>query len=247
MPNDNISKIIQSFPKSRPPLAEAYKKIFEAEYIANREGTNTVSSLTQKLESWMHRRVANHRGSGTILEVGAGTLNHLAYEDLSNPYDVIEPSEFLLNEGENINFVRHVYSEISALKPDARYDRIISIAVLEHMVNLPTDLASLCTHLNTGGTFQAGIPCEGELAWYLGWKYVSGPAFYLRHRLDYAPVMRHEHINTSDEIVALIKYLFDKVTIKRFPFPFRHMSFYMYIEAQNPNLEAVRTLLDQDQ
>lgn len=247
MTSNNINRILQSFPKSRPPLAEAYQKIFEAEYIANREGTNTVASLTQRLESWMHKKVAANQGSGAILEVGAGTLNHLTYENMSNPYDVIEPSEFLLNEGENINSIRKVYSEISALEPDTRYDRIISIAVLEHMVNLPTDLAELSTHLNAGATFQAGIPCEGELAWYLGWRCVSGLAFYLRHRLDYSPVMRHEHINTSDDIVALIKYIFDDVTIKRFPFPFRHMSFYMYIEARNPNIDAVRTLLDQTQ
>ncbi|MCR4378621.1 MAG: class I SAM-dependent methyltransferase [Rhodospirillales bacterium] len=246
MSNDNINRILQSFPKTRPPLADAYKKIFETEYIANREGTNTVSSLTQKLESWMHKRVATYQSSGPILEVGAGTLNHLSYENLSNPYDVIEPSEFLLNEGQNIHLVRKVYTEIRDIEPDTSYDRIISIAVLEHMLNLPRDLSVLCTHLRDGGTFQAGIPCEGELAWYLGWRYVSGLAFYLRHHLDYAPVMRHEHINTSDEIVTLIKYLFNDVTIKRFPFPFRHLSFYMYIEARKPNFDAVRALLDQN-
>lgn len=245
MTNTNIHQIIQSFPKSRPTLAGAYQKIFEAEYIANREGTNTVSALTQKLESWMHKMVARKQSAGPILEVGAGTLNHLAYEDLSHPYDVIEPSKFLLNEGENINAVRNVYAAVDDLTHDAQYDRIISVAVLEHMTDLPRDLAKLSLRLTPTGVFQAGIPCEGELAWYLGWRCVSGLAFYLRHRLDYAPVMRHEHINTSDEIIALLRHFFKEVKVKRFPFPVRHMSFYMYIEARNPNIELARAMLDE--
>src|SRR5436190_17070369 len=88
------STLLARFPKSRPELPEAYRAIYAEHYRSNREGLSLASSMAQKLESWMHRRVARDVASGDMrrrtLEIGAGALNHLSYEPPSATYDVVE-------------------------------------------------------------------------------------------------------------------------------------------------------------
>ena len=84
--------MFEQFPKIRPPLPEAYRKIYDQHYKANREGSTQASSLAQKLERWLHRKVAQDlqtlQQAPTTLEIGAGTLNQLAYEPDNNNYDI---------------------------------------------------------------------------------------------------------------------------------------------------------------
>ena len=109
--------------------------------------------------------------------------------------------------------------------------------VLEHITNLPKLLIDSKKHLKPRGIFQASIPCQGELAFYLGWRLTTGAAFFLKHRLDWGVIMKHEHINSFEEIVNEMKKHFKVVTLKRSPLPFllkfKHMSFYAYLEGKN--------------
>jgi hypothetical protein len=244
MNSQNIQELIASFPRQRSQLPQAYKDFYEREYIANRKGQNTATFLTQKLEAWMHRQIASRSGASPTLEIGAGTLNHLRFEKDTLDYDIVEPGSFFYEGNDDINKVRNVYTSIEDIEPDITYERIVSIAVFEHMSNLPVEIARSCSHLRPGGVYQVAIPCEGELAWYMGWRLITGTAFYLRNKLDYGVLMRHEHINKSDEIVRLLRHIFATVRIKRFPIPLRHMSFYLYIEARDPDQNRCRQIIE---
>ena len=46
--------------------------------------------------------------------------------------------------------------------------------------------------------------------------------------------MRHEHVNTAQEIEACIRHYFSEVTVKRFPTPFPPLSLYTFMEARGP-------------
>lgn len=118
------------------------------------------------------------------------------------------------------------------------------VAVLEHLETLPRDVARCASLLNPGGLFQAGIPCEGELAWTLGYMLSTGLAFRRKYGLDYQVIMRHEHVNTYADIVAVVGAIFADVTVKRsFPIPLPQGSFYAYVEAKNPRQDVVARLL----
>ena len=62
------------YPKKRQPLPKAIKDIYLSHYKANREGKTTASSLSQKMEAWLHTQVAkdvHHTDSPkTTLEIG---------------------------------------------------------------------------------------------------------------------------------------------------------------------------------
>ncbi len=55
--------------------------------------------------------------------------------------------------------------------------------------------------------------------------------------------MRHEHVNTYDEILALNKYFFESVKVKYFPIFGKHISLYACIIATQPKLELAKKYL----
>lgn len=229
--------LLRRFPKTRPPLPAAIQEIYARQYKENRSGESTAASLAQRLEGWMHRQVARDAGPGATLELGAGTLNQLPFEPEAGPYDIVEPFAALFEDSPCRRKVRDVFADIGEIPPARRYRRITSIAVLEHICDLPLALARSAQLLEPHGSFRAAIPAEGGLLWKLGWSLTTGLEFRLRHGLDYGRLMAHEHVNRADEIETLAEALFGKVRISSFGLG-RQLSLYRFIEASDPRLDV---------
>lgn len=229
----SIEKVISKFPKHREPLGKKYEKIFENEYKLNREGKlGLISKWASRLEEWMHKKVAQNDEICDLLEVGAGTLNHLKFEYNYTSYDIVEPFTNLYVNNEDKRLLRNIYASLKQVPIKSKYKRIISIATFEHMDNLPYELELIEQLLDKNGQLQVGIPTEGSFLWGLSWRCSTGLSFRVRTGLSYANVMKHEHINNEHEILSLMKHYFDVVKIERFPLPFKHCSFYTYIHAR---------------
>jgi hypothetical protein len=232
--------LLRSYPRTRPPLPEAHRRIYLDEYRRNRGVSGGVLfRVTASLEGWMHRKIARLQ-TGRLLELGAGTLNHLQYEP-ALPYDIVEPWPALYQHSGMRDRIAHAYASISDIPEHVRYARVISVAVLEHVENLPDLVARSGLLLAGDGVFQAGIPAEGGMLWGLAWRSTTGIAYRLRTGLPYAPVMRYEHLNTAAEIIAILRHFFRSVALSWFPLPSQHLSFYCYIEARDPDLDACRS------
>lgn len=226
------------FPKVRPPLAEPYASILRDYYKVNREGGTTATSLARRMEEWLHRQVAADvagsapAGNIRTLEIGAGTLNQLAFEPAVGPYDVVEPSENLYRGSRHLGRIRTIYADIAALPADARYERITSTATFEHIANLPEVVAAAARHLAPGGCLRVAIPSEGTPLWTLGWKLTTGLEFRLKHGLDYGVLMRHEHINTAREIEDVLRFQFQEVSCRVFGLG-RWLSLYQFFACRS--------------
>jgi hypothetical protein len=242
----DIEALLSQFPKTRPPLSPSLQAIYARQYKENRQGETTAASLSQRLEAWMHRQVAADVAAGAVratLELGAGTLNQLRYERFTTPYDIVEPFAELFADSSERGRVRHAYEDIAEAPAAVRYDRITSIAALEHICDLPLVLARSAQLLTPDGVFRAAIPAEGGLLWRLGWSLTTGLEFRLRHGLDYGELMRHEHVNTAAEIEALVKTLFAEVQIKSFGLG-RQLSLYRFIAARRPRLDLAQAWVE---
>jgi hypothetical protein len=239
-----VDRLLRTYPRPRPDLAPEYERIFLDHYRSNRSSAGVLNGLVARLEGWMHKRVAEAAIPGAaILEIGAGTLNHVPYERQARIYDVVEPFRALWEDSPHREAVCRIYGDISEVPDGVRYDRILSIAVLEHLTCLPSVVARCGTLLADGGLFQAGIPTEGGTLWGAAWRSTTGVAFRLKRGLSYVPIMRHEHVNDAAEIEAVVAYLFAEVSMRRFPLPWRHLSFYTYIAARKVRLDRCRLLL----
>ena len=228
----NYLKVKKKFPKSRPKLSEEYLKVYEEHYKDNRDGKGLTNFLSSYMESWAHKIISKKNfKSEKILEIGAGTLNHLKYEKNILLYDVVEPFKNLFINSNEKKKVNKFYDSIFQIK-NKKYDRIISIMTFEHLENLPEVVKKCHELLKKDGIMQIAIPCEGEFAFKLGWKLTTSLSFKLKYGLNYSKIMAHEHLNTQKEILIIIKFFFNVSRLKRSPFilPLYNLSFYSYIE-----------------
>ncbi|MDQ6705969.1 MAG: class I SAM-dependent methyltransferase [Acidobacteriota bacterium] len=239
-----VRELLDSYPRRRSPLTKAHERRYLLDYRQNREGCTAATSIAQRMERWMHRKVAAQGRKGdALLELGAGTLNHVRYEHGYVRYDFVEPFTELWQGSGRRGQLSDAYLDTFEIPEHVRYDRVLSIAVLEHLTELPAILARCGQLLNPEGLFQAGIPSEGGFLWGAAWRLATGIAYRMRTGLEYGTLMRHEHVNAADEIVLLARHFFSDVRIARFPTPLLHLSFYTYIEARHPALAACRDYL----
>ena len=167
----SIFNLIKKYPKKRPALSREVKKIFDIEYKKNRENL-----LSQLSESWLHFAIRGRNLlSNTTLEIGAGSLNHLKYENFTKKhiYDVIEPKKFLYKNNKNKFLVNKFYKSLSNTRKNT-YNRIISCAVLEHLEDLPNYLYLSSQKMKKNGYQSHSIPCEGYPVWNITWFIISG-------------------------------------------------------------------------
>lgn len=238
--------MFSQFPKQRTPLPPEYAAIYLQHYRNSREGKSQILGLAQRAERWMHRKVAEDASGNSpkaTLEIGAGNLNQLPYEPHSRPYDIVEPFRELYEASPQLDRVRDVYNDVADIPADKRYDRITSIAVLEHVCNLPELAARSALLLAEGGTFRAGIPSEGTLLWRLGWQMTTALDFRARYNLDYKVLMQYEHVNTAREIEDVLRYFFTEVRCSVFGVA-RALSFYQFLACAKPAVARCRQYLE---
>jgi hypothetical protein len=237
----DVDDLLARFPKTRSVLPPKLQEIYTRQYVENRAGGSPASSMSQRLERWLHRQVAADLADGRArdsLEIGAGNLNQLAFEPRLGAYDIVEPFEALYRDAPCLSRVRDVYADIRQVPGDRAYDRVTSVAALEHICDLPLVLARSARLLKTGGEMRAAIPSEGGLLWRMGWTLTTGLEFRLRHGLDYGLMMAHEHVNTAREIETLLQATFEDIEIRSFGVG-RQLSLYRFIAARRPKLDVV--------
>jgi hypothetical protein len=240
------NNILKKFPKERIELPEEFRKIYNQHYLNNREGKYKTTSLSQKLEAWMHRKVAadvqNGKGNVTTLEIGAGTLNQLEYETgKSKVYDIVEPFKELFEGSERLKGVTKIYADISEIEAGKTYDRITTIATFEHIMDLPFVVASAAKLLNANGHLRVAIPNEGTIMWKLGTK-ITGREFRNKYGLDYQVLMKYEHVNTAADIEAVLDYFFESTRCSVFGIS-KGLAFYRFYDCSGVKTDKVNDYL----
>jgi SAM-dependent methyltransferase len=235
--------MFEKFPKSRIELPKEFRNIYTEHYINNREGKTSTSFLSQKMESWLHKKVAKdvrYQHNKSTLEIGAGTLNQLIYEK-TTPYDIVEPFSELYLNSPHLEMINNIFEDVMKIEVSKQYDRIISVATFEHITNLPEVVAKTCLLLKENGVLRVSIPNEGTVLWKLGWK-ISGIEFKRKYGLDYAILMKYEHVNTADEIDEVLRYFYKKINYSCLGIN-KKWAFYRFYECFNPCLESAESFL----
>ena len=238
-------KLFSEFPKKRTPLPPEYAAIYLQHYRNSREGNSQILGLAKWAESWMHRKVAEDVSQAppkSTLEIGAGTLNQVPYEPHSNPYDIVEPFQELYRSSPHRPRIRNIYADISEVPPGTTYQRVTSIAALEHVCDLPQLVARSALLLESGGVFRAGIPSEGTILWRLGWRTTTALDFRARYNLDYEVLMKYEHVNTASEIESVLRFYFADVRSSVFGLA-KSLSFYQFYACSAPRLDRCHKII----
>lgn len=246
MATEVANRPFPKFPKERPILPEAYQKIYKTHYKRNRDGDTQATSISMRLEKWLHKKVADDVATlsknRSTLEIGAGTLNQLQFEPVGDAYDIIEPFKSLFEHSDELKNIRSVYDDIDEVPIDKKYDRIISVATFEHILDLPKVVAKSILHMNDGATMRTSIPNEGTIMWKLG-TMVTGFEFKKMYGLPYEVLMKHEHVNDAFEISEILNYFFEENRTSVFGLN-KSLAFYRFIESKKPNIDRAKSYLD---
>jgi ubiquinone/menaquinone biosynthesis C-methylase UbiE len=102
--------------------------------------------------------------------------------------------------------------------PDAHFDRVLAIHVLEHLPNLPAALREIrrVCHAKRA-VFSVVIPCEGGFAYGLARKISAQRLFEKRYHQSYNWFIQREHINRPPEIMEALEEHFETVHRAWFP------------------------------
>lgn len=228
-------EVEKRYPKVPKELPKEYKKIWDEHYLDSRNGRTVATKAAHGMETWLHKKVAKTaRQYGTVLEIGAGTLNQLNYEKVpGGGYDIIEPFKLLYENSEKILQIRNVFSDMEDVPLTNRYDRITSVACFEHICNLPEVIRKCVDLLKPDGVLSIAIPNEGRFLWHFAYTMTTGREFRRKYGLDYEVWMHYEHVNTADEIDIILRHYFIDVKMSLFGIS-KDLSFYRYYECRGP-------------
>jgi len=161
------------------------------------------------------------KGDIRTLEIGAGLGGHLEFEDL-------EVQEYYALElrPEMAGRLRKRYPQCRVMVgdcqrplpfPDAFFDRVLAIHVLEHLPNLPAALREIHRVIRPAGQLCIVIPCEGGIAYSLSRNISARRLFERRFKQSYDWLIRSEHINLPVEILQELSVLFEVCHRRFFP------------------------------
>jgi trans-aconitate methyltransferase len=154
----------------------------------------------------------------------------------------VEPFKELFEDSAHLSRIDQIYADISEVPAEKKYDRVTSIATFEHIMDLPFVVAHGASHLTEGGTMRVAIPNEGTIMWRLG-TMVTGAEFKKKYGLDYQLLMKYEHVNTADDIEAVLKHFFHTVKCSVFGIS-KSLAFYRFYECSEVNNTAIAACLN---
>lgn len=160
-----------------------------------------------------------------VLEIGAGTGEHLPFvRHHFNEYVLtdIDPKALdtarskLASVGRGkIGFDVQAGDKLSY--PDGTFDRVIAAHVLEHIYRPHLALKEWCRVLKNNGVLTVLIPTDPGLAWRLG-RHFGPRKNAIAHGIAYDYVMAREHVNSCNNLVAILRHYFPRAKETWWPF-----------------------------
>jgi ubiquinone/menaquinone biosynthesis C-methylase UbiE len=202
-------------------------EIWTGDYAEKYEGANYGAGMAGYVMRRSHELVEVPFGSAAkfarVLEVGAGSGVHLrSVRHQFGEYILSDFSTDMLrnvdtSDGRDRN-VTILAQDAAALSfDDASFDRVIAAHVLEHLYKPHEVLREWIRVLRPNGTLSLVLPCDPGMAWRLG-RYFGPRQRAKQNGLAYDYVMAREHVNAISNLVAFVRYYFDRREEHWWPF-----------------------------
>lgn len=192
--------------------------------------SNYSSTLQSAVMKASHRTAEKHFDKddhfSKVLEIGVGPGEHLPFVRHSfDQYVLIDSDAKTLSVAKN-NLAREYNNKLlfevqggSELSyKDKCFDRLIATHVLEHIYYPHLVLKEWQRVVKDGGIISIVIPTDPGLAWRLG-RHLGPRKNAIAQGIDYDYIMAREHINSCNNLIALMRYYFPERKESWWPFP----------------------------
>ena len=161
-----------------------------------------------------------------VLEIGAGTGEHLAFVNHRFDQYVLTDSDAKtlaiahkkLNEHYGKRLVIETQTGAALTYADGSFDRLIAAHVLEHIYQPHLVLKEWSRVVKSDGVLSILIPTDPGLAWRFG-RHLGPRRNAIAEGIAYDYVMAREHVNSCNNLIALIRHYFHDRTEAWWPFP----------------------------
>ncbi len=160
-----------------------------------------------------------------VLEIGAGTGEHFPFVRHNfNEYILSDMNPKVLDVAkkklsgvldERLQFEMQIGSNLSY--PDNSFDRVLAIHILEHIYQPHLALKEWYRVLKPGGVLTILIPTDPGIAWRLG-RHLGPRKNALAQGIAYDYIMAREHVNSCNNLIAILRYYFPKAKQAWWPF-----------------------------
>lgn len=203
---------------------------FRAKFADVYDESNYVSPLQSALMRASHRLVERHFQErvhfAKVLEIGAGTGEHLGF--VRHTFDqyvlsdidakTLEVAKGKLNDKFDSQLLFETQSGVELSYVDNSFDRLIATHVLEHIYQPHLVLKEWARVVKHGGVLSILIPTDPGIAWRLG-RHWGPRKNAIAQGIAYDYVMAREHVNSCNNLIALLRYYFPVRTEAWWPFP----------------------------
>lgn len=167
---------------------------------------------------------ANH--FARVLEVGAGTGEHYPFVHHSFGEYVISDSDpkalavarKKLSREKPGTLRFEIQSAQKLDYPDNSFDRLIAAHVLEHIYQPHLALKEWRRVLKPNGVLSVLIPTDPGVAWRIG-RHLGPRRKAIAQNIPYDYVMAREHVNASNNLIALLRHYFVPMKTAWWPTP----------------------------
>ena len=165
----------------------------------------------RKLESSFNK----NKKFSKVLELGAGYGEHV--HRVNHQYDMYtstepDPRLFDLLSEKMADRKKVVVAQENATNlsfPDDYFDRVIACHLLEHLADPQRVLFEWARICKPGGVLSILLPCDPGLLYQIARFFPRRQS--IRLGLEYDYIMATEHVNSIQNLVALIRYHFEKI------------------------------------
>jgi ubiquinone/menaquinone biosynthesis C-methylase UbiE len=154
-----------------------------------------------------------------VLEIGAGTGEHLTYvrhrfdryvlSDVDEKALDIARRKLTASFGDKVAFETQSAEQLGY--PDNSFDRLIAAHVLEHIYRPHLALKQWRRVVRDGGVLSVLIPTDPGMAWRLG-RHLGPRKNAIAQGFAYDYLMAREHVNSSTNLIALLRHYFPERT-----------------------------------
>ncbi|MDO8344780.1 MAG: class I SAM-dependent methyltransferase [Cellvibrio sp.] len=192
--------------------------------------SNYTSPLQSAVMGASHRltekRFQKYVHFSKVLEIGAGTGEHLGFVQHSFDQYVLsdldaktlEVAKRKLGDKYDNKLMFETQSGEGLTYADDSFDRLIATHVLEHIYQPHLVLKEWVRIVKNGGVLSILIPTDPGMAWRLG-RHFGPRKNAIAQGIAYDYVMAREHVNSCNNLIALLRHYFPDRTEAWWPLP----------------------------
>jgi SAM-dependent methyltransferase len=205
------------------PSYDDFRRQWEELYQGQNYDVGLTGYFLRKSHIWSEQKFDRNIHFSRVLEVGAGTCEHINY--IKHTFDEylitdLHPQEVDVQPFSGVG----IEGKVSIAQEDAKklsfendsFDRVIGAHVLEHLYRPCEILREWMRVLKTGGVMTLVVPCDPGLLWRLG-RYLVARNKFIKAGVEYDYWQAQDHVNPINNLVSFIRYYFPKVEERWLP------------------------------